>query len=163
MHARAVNLLASGLLLMTEIGVCKRTGVVPGSLGEGDTRSLQDLRDENLQVGHAAMYVCVTVLKTVTLFGLSKRTDKSHCNWTEKRHRSLFIVNWQVCPNGVPEGQLITLFNGGIRNKTGIREFVIDSMPHPTHSDMTHCISPVCSGIEETYHKQSPVVHSTLS
>ena len=28
------------------------TGVVPGSLGEGDTRSLKDLRDENLQVRH---------------------------------------------------------------------------------------------------------------
>ena len=27
----------------------------------------------------------------------------------------------QLCPNGVPEGQLITLFNGGIRNSSGTR------------------------------------------
>jgi hypothetical protein len=73
MHARAVNLLASGLLLMTEIGVCKRTGVVPGSLGEGDTRSLQDLRDENLQVGLSRCYVC-----------LCHCTENCHFVWTEQ-------------------------------------------------------------------------------
>lgn len=71
------------------------------ALGEGDTRSLVDIRDENLA----------------------------------------------LCPSGLAEGQLITLFNGGIRNASGTRgPEVIATAKNASSFGENHC-SPDQAGL----------------
>lgn len=96
---------------MTSIHTAAGT-VTPG-LGEGDPRSLQDLRDENLR----------------------------------------------ICPSGLAEGQLITLFNGGIRNSSGVRgPEVIATAVNASSFGEQHC-APAQAGLPACHYTFTVLGH----